>query len=107
MFPYEIYSNIPKRIAKNPDGTYKPKDIFEQDVRRYEEYEDLVLHNETPFIDIVKKYFKTTDRIFTIQNIVYSNDKGREVSNYVRRNFLNKNEEYEIGEYLISKTARK
>ena len=38
---------------------------------------------------------------------MHSNDKANEVSNYVRKNILNKKEEYEIGEFLISKTAKK
>ena len=81
--------------------------ILEKDTKRLEELRHLVLHTDTPFTDIIKKYFRITDKKITTHNIVYSNDKGKEVSNYVRRNILNKKEEYEIGEYLISKTAKK
>ena len=36
---------------------------------------------------------------------MHSNDKANEVSNYVRKNILNKKEEYEIGEFFNIKNS--
>jgi hypothetical protein len=50
--------------------------------------------------NVLKKYFKFTDKIKTTNNISYTNNNCNKVSNVVRTN-LNKVDDYEVNEYLV------
>ena len=88
IFKYNIYLQICKRVGE--------KDRIVLD----ELYDNFWIH-KLPIRDIIKKYFRFTNKINTTDmNIAYTNDRCRYVSDEVRKQLGYKNT-YEIGEELI------
>ena len=88
IFKYNIYLKICKRIGK--------KDRITLD-----ELYDIFWIHKLPIRDIIKKYFRFTNKINTTDmNIAYTNDRCRYVSDEVRKQLGYKNT-YEIGEEII------
>ena len=88
IFKYNIYLKICKRLDE--------KDRITLD----ELYDNFWIH-KLPIRDIIKKYFRFTNKINkTDMNIAYTNDRCRYVSDEVRKQLRYKNT-YEIGEEII------
>ena len=88
IFKYNIYLKICKRVGE------KDRPVLE------EMWNDFWIH-KLPLRDIIKKYFKTTDKINPSDtHIAYTNDRCRYVSDEVRKQFGYKNT-YEVGEEII------
>ena len=88
IFKYNIYLKICKRVGE--------KDRITLD----ELYDNFWIH-KLPIRDIIKKYFRFTNKINkTDMNIAYTNDRCRYVSDEVRKQLGYKNT-YEIGEEII------
>jgi hypothetical protein len=88
IFEYDVYLQENKRLKKKADKEklrqFK-KDIFDPKM--------LVA-------DVIKKYFRTTNKFTTAYNIAYQNQTCANVAKQVRTN-LNKEVDYEVGELLI------
>ena len=95
IFKYEINLKECKRLTKEEDRT-KLKNI-KQDI----------FINNLPFKQIVEKYFEYVDDIeICYNNIAYTNEACKKVSNQIRQ-LLNKQHEYEIGNTMICKKYMK
>ena len=90
IFKYNIYLKICKRVGE------KDRLVLE------EMWNDFWIH-KLPLRDIIKTYFKTTNKINPNDtHIAYTNDRCRYVSDEVRKQLGYKNT-YEIGEEIVCK----
>jgi ATP-dependent exoDNAse (exonuclease V) alpha subunit len=90
IFPHEVFLKENKRLM-NEEDKQKLISIFEE-----------LFNEDIPVIDTIKKYFKFTDKIETVDNIAYQNTTCTFVAKQVRK-CLNKTTDYEVGEKLTCK----
>ena len=100
MFPNYIKLTENKRLKSQED-----KDKLKKLKQEIDENKDKL--NDKKFIrKLLKTYFKFTNEITTTKNIAYRNDIADTVSRTVRK-LLNKQGEYEVGEFLSCKLYNK
>ena len=89
IFKYEIYLEENKRLKTDEDKMMLKQiksDIFD---------------NKIPDMNTINKYFKSTSEITkSLKNIAYMNDTCNDVAKHIRK-LQCKNNEYEVGEFLI------
>jgi len=99
---YDIYSNhcIDTIFNNTIQLTENKRLKTDEDKQKLKDFKTDIFNEKKPIIQTIKKYFKLTSDIDTINNIAFTNETCNMVSKTVRAN-LKKTEDYEIGETLI------